>query len=242
MIEENLRRDVRFFRGYAFVMSVFAAVFLIGAVANRSASFDTIDAHLINVRDADGTIRLKIFGKSDEPSDMMDGKSFAGRAGGNDADAGLMFYSERKDEIGGLIYGAHPTDHATVEQGQSLTFDAYKQDQVVQLMHDQDGTSRMAGLIIKDRPQTPLTAMIPVFARIDALPEARRAPALAKLRAAGKLGATRLFAGINDGGATLALRDGAGRVRLRLSVASDGSQAIEFLSANGKIVKTIGAI
>ena len=240
MVEEKLRREIRFFRGYALIMSVFAAVFLIGAIANRSASFDTIDAHLITIRDADGTIRLKIFGKNDEPEAQFDGKSFPGRSGGEDADAGLMFYSERKDEVGGLIYGAHRTDHATVEQGQSLTFDAYKQDQVVQLMHDQDGPSRTAGLIVNDRPQTPLTAMIPVFHEIDALPKAQQAAARAKLRAEGKIGATRLFAGINDGGATIALRDATGKIRLRLSVAADGTQAIQFLSAGGKVVKTIG--
>lgn len=56
-----------------------------------------------------------------------------------------MFYNEEGEECGGLIYGG-----ARGNNGASLTFDKYKQDQVVQLVHEQD--KGLKGMIVSDRP------------------------------------------------------------------------------------------
>ncbi len=235
----HLRRELRFFRGYAVIMSLLAGVFLLGAAGRlRSQSFDTISAHRIDVTDENGDVRLALFGKEHEPPQILNGKSYHLRAGG-DRDAGLMFYNDRRDEIGGLIYGSFPLTNGGIGQAQSLTFDAYKQDQELQLLHDQEGRNRRVGVIVNDAPSVSLTNMLPIYERIARLPEERRAAAYASLRRRGLASAPRVFAGVENRDATFVLRDAMGNARLRLSVSADGSPRIDFLNAAGRIVRTV---
>ncbi len=236
----HLRRQLRFFRGYAIVMSLVAAVFFLGAAGGlRSRSFDTISARRIDVTDENGNVRLALFGKDREPPPILAGKPFSGRAGGPNADAGLMFYSERRDEVGGLIYGAHAGPHGEIVQAQSLTFDAYKQDQEVQLSRIGDGNERKIGLSVNDAPNVSLETTAPLFSRIAALPENRRAAAIDGLRRKSLTLTPRVFAGVRDRDATFVLRDAAGHPRLTLTVGADGSPKIEFLDAAGRVVRTL---
>ncbi len=54
-------------------------------------------------------------------------------------------------------------------------------------------------------------------------------------------GRPRLFAGLRHEEAAISLKDANGKDRLRLSVAPDGTQKIEFLAETGEVVRTIGA-
>lgn len=233
MNERLIRAELRFLRLYAVVMSALAGVFLVGAAANRPATFSVIDAHVINVRDADGRVRLSLFGKNWEPPAVIDGKAIADR---EHRAAGLMFYNDRGDEIGGLIYGLTAAKGGPPQQGQLLTFDAYKQDQVVALFHDQTGASHSAGLQINDRPQISLTK---IERALERLPAAQRQAASERMRREGLFGYGRLFAGVKQGDAALVLRDGKGRARLRISVSQDGAQTIQFVDANGRVARRL---
>ena len=94
MTERWVQRELRFLRGYAVVMSLAAAVFLVAAVRASTSivDFDTITVHRINVTDADGKTRLALFGKQWEPPIIIGGKTYAGRSG--QQAAGLMFYND----------------------------------------------------------------------------------------------------------------------------------------------------
>jgi hypothetical protein len=241
MNEKLVRAELRFLRGYAVLMSVLAGVFLLGVAQSRThGSFGTIDVQRINVLDASGKIRLALFGKDDEPPDRVGGKDYDVRSGGGHSDAGLMFHNDEGDELGGLVYGGRKGPAGAIVQGQSLTFDAYQQDQVVQLMHEQGGMDRTAGLVVSDRPAISLVRTIPMVMRAERLPANERKAAMTKLVQDGYVGHGRLFAGLNHHDASLDLKDAQGRTRLRLSVAHDGTQKIEFLDAAGKVVRTIG--
>jgi hypothetical protein len=105
MNERWVRTELRFLRVYAVVMSLAAAILLVIAVHadTTTASFDAITVHRINVTDADGKIRLVLFGKQWEPPIILGGKAYPERSG--QPDAGLMFYNDQGDELGGLVYG-----------------------------------------------------------------------------------------------------------------------------------------
>jgi hypothetical protein len=63
-----------------------------------------------------------------------------------------------------------------------------------------------------------------------------------KLRAQGAFGAKRAFFGkTEDKNSVVDLKDGQGRTRLALHVTADGMASIQFLDANGKVLRTLAA-
>jgi len=163
------------------------------------------EAERIDIVEADGTVRLVISNTARFPDPVCDGQTFK-RSG--QIPAGLIFYNDEGDECGGLVFGGQRANGG-YSAGGALLFDQFKQDQVLGLMHEDSDGRRNAGLCVWDRRDDPFPAVG---------------------------GATRLFAGKTvDEAAVVELRDAANRVRLRLSVASDGTAGLEFLDASGEV-------
>ncbi len=217
---------------YAGVTTAALAWFLIAAAAPPVAThFGTIDVERINVREPDGTLRMTIADTARAPGIIVKGTEYPHPSR---SAAGLLFYNDEGTENGGLIFGGRKTGGKAESYG-SLTFDRYQQDQVVQLLGEQDGADRRAGLMVNDQPERPLD--FPAIGRIGGMPAAQRAAAYT---AANVGGTPRAFIGRDhDGSSRVALRDGAGRPRLVLRVAADGVTAIDFLGADGKVVRTL---
>ena len=79
--------------------------------------------------------------------------------------------------------------------------DQFKQDQVVGIVHEETGVRRRAGFWVWDRPEDPFPAVG---------------------------GAARVFVGKSpERAAVVELRDGAGRVRLRLEVPHEGQPQVD---------------
>jgi hypothetical protein len=177
------------------------------------------------------------------PGVLLSGKELprelsAGRVGS----AGFIFYSERGDEVGGLVYHARETDKGYSATGH-LSFDQFRQDQVVALQYVDDGKSRRAGLNVWDRPtDMPIESLIDLLQARRGTDEAARTTTeqkLTALRATGSLGTHRLFLGSDDRTAAVRLMDTRGRVRIRLFVDADDVPRLEFLDADGKILQAI---
>jgi hypothetical protein len=124
--------------------------------------------------------------------------------------AGLIFLNDEGSEIGGLIFGGRKDKDGKVrDSGGSLSFDRYEANQIVQLLGVDDSEDRMAGLSISDSPSGD---------------DVRR----------------RIWLGRgDDGAATLALLDGAGRKRIVMGVAEDGTSRISVLDESGKTVREL---
>jgi hypothetical protein len=210
-----------------------ARVLLIGA-SPPSSRFDTIDVHRINVREDDGTIRMVIASRDRFPGIIFRNREHP-HPDRSDA-AGMLFFNDEGTENGGLIFGGHRVAGKTTNFGH-LSFDQYEQDQVINLEQSEEEGTRQAGLTIADYPDAPLD--LDLGAKLQRLAPPERAKAIADLRARGVLGQRRLFIGKSgDRDAILALRDGEGRVRLRLRVTDAGAASIEFLDAAGRVVRT----
>jgi hypothetical protein len=153
----------------------------------------------------------------------------------------MIFFNERGDEVGGLTYGGRLTDDAWQANG-GITFDQFRQDQVVSLQYQDDGASRAAGVHVWDR-STEIS-----IAEILRLVDARRTATGAardslereiEALADRGLGARRVFLGSRDRTAALQLLDPEGRTRLRLSVDSLGAARLEFLDEDGQVVDAL---
>jgi hypothetical protein len=92
-----------------------------------------------------------------------------------------------------------------------------------------------------DRPDAPLSELVEQLNAANAIKDAReREAAVARVRAAAPKAAQRVFLGKGrDRTASLALGDAQGRPRLVLRVEPAGDATIEFLDANGKVVRSI---
>lgn len=239
--ERSVRRELRALRLYAAAATAVAALALVGAAtAMRSAAFDVLTVHRINVVDANGTLRLAIFNKDMQPDPVIGGKSIKGRKGPKTA--GLLFYNDRGDEQGGLGFSGDVAN-GRVRQGGLLSFDAWQQNDNVDFYFSQDGNDVEEGLALSQTDPRPLTYFVPRYERVMKMPPgAERDAALKQLRADGLGQRARLFAGVGgDNRSKVVLSDQKGRPRMQMQVAPDGTASLEILDENGNVTSTFPA-
>ncbi len=233
-----MSKSERYLAWYSGVLTLaFAAVVLTGASAARSEKFDQIDVQRINLREADGTLRMVISNR-----DLFPGLIFKGREYKHPrANAGMIFYNDEGTENGGLIFSGKRVDGKVVDAGGSLTFDQFEHDQVVQLLGVQEDGKERAGMIVNDRPLRPIVQDLDEIPKLDAMAEADREKLMRARYESGYYGQQRLFIGKNaERSSMVTLKDEKGRTRLRLQVAADGAASIEFLDADGKVQRKVG--
>jgi hypothetical protein len=192
-------------------------------VAAASPQPKVLDVERINIREPDGTLRMVIAGRDSFPGSFFKGKEID-RPDRRHA-AGLLFLNDEGTENGGLIWAGQKKDGKT-NAGASLTFDRYENDQTIQLLQTDSGDKDIAALVISDRPGEPMFAM-------------EGGKPIVRNSAMG--GAPRVFVGKSmDRASVMMLQDATGMPRLMLKVDPDGSSSINFLDAQGKVVRTIG--
>jgi hypothetical protein len=194
---------------------------MVGAVTTED--LDEINVQRINVREPDGRLRCVISNAAKLPGAIVRGQEYEHPR----AVAGFLFFNDEETENGGLIFSG-----ANGQTGGSLTFDAYEQDQIVQVVGTQDDSGAVAGLIVNDRPSDRSIA--------DDLQKLMDSDASTEEKPPGYYGARRLFLGTEQGEASLNLCDGQGRARLRLRVTHEGEASIEFLDEDGTVRQTLG--
>jgi hypothetical protein len=149
----------------------------------------------------------------------------------------MIFFNEVGDEVGGLIYEGAPRDSSYAAVGH-LSFDQWKQNQVVAVQYLDNGSSRSAGVRVWDRPtDAPLEEQFALARQMSAMGPgpARDSVNEERLRARERVqGSPRLFLGSADRVAVLELRDPEGRVRVRLAVDSTGVGRLAFLDEAGR--------
>lgn len=156
----------------------------------------------------------------------------------------VIFFDGHGDEVGGMLFSNESTEEG-FSATRHLSLDGHKQDQTVVLHHYQNSSGAHAGLTVSDRPENlsvtdamaalglePGHTREELNSAIEDVPEEVRSDSLRQL-----FGVQRLFVGSDRGGdASLELRDGAGRPRIRLSVPAEGDPSIRILDEEGGTV------
>lgn len=200
---------------------------------------DELTVGRLNVVEPDGTPRMIISSRARFPGSFLRGKEIA-RPDRRDV-AGILFVDDEGTENGGLIQSGG-LEAGKPRAGLSLTFDRFRQDQMLQLFLEEDGDNASAGVRINDRPsyqQFSVDDLVRIAAEIEHLPPAEREAAIKRHKELGHLGHPRGYFGTRDGSARLALNDPQGRPRLVLSVSPQGEPSITLLDDAGKTVRTI---
>ena len=204
---------------------------------SRQPDFDQLTVHRINVVEPDGTPRLIISDRAEFAGEFYHGKETV-RSDRQDS-AGMLFINEEGTENGGLLFGGYKSKDGSLHSFGHLSFDEYEQDQTLSLDTQQDGQQRYSSYQINDNNTTLHTPEVDsAYAKVRALvdgPEKEKAMAAALAKYPMRLHARASLERDPDKAAALRLRDPEGRTRILLRVAADGTPAMQFLDASGKI-------
>jgi hypothetical protein len=242
-MKRQLRRDIRLLQAYATVSSLLLVWLAVTAfrqanVAPGGQKIDEITVQRLNVVDANGTLRLVLAGKDRMHPGVIDGKVIDRPR----PVAGLLFFNDEGDEVGGLTITGQERDGAR-RANALLAFDQLKQDQTIAIAYSEQNGQRSAGLTVWDRPDTPLSELIDKLNAANKLPdEEARQKAVQAARASMPPSPRRVFVGKNsDRSAAIVLADSEGKPRLNLRVDATGQASIEFLDADGKVTERFPA-
>ena len=258
MDTQRLERHVRYLAAYATVLTVFLLlgfgtagviwfdhVEALSVQAERVAT-DTLRAEVVvaekvEVREADGTLALILSNKGRMPGVFLrtPGSEGDGRLVTNRPTAGLIFYQEG-EEAGGLTYDSNAERGGWIR----LTFDQYKGPETVVLRHGGSGPEAQgSGLTITDWLPTEEGISYTYAAGLDSietLPETSRAEARAALtRRLSARTAERIRLESEERVAGLRLFDFGGRERFRVVVDSLDAAVLQFLDADGEVVREL---
>lgn len=211
------------------------------AFTNLREKFTVIDAERINIVNEKGQAVMVLSNRKLMPGPSMNGKDYPKEiADGREYLSGIIFFNELGDEVGGLLYNGIKKDSSYSALGH-LSFDQWKQNQVVAIQYLDNGKTRRSGLRVWDRPTN-----VPFDQQLDRLALLNKSKAgsstrdsvlseLKKSQQRGENGVERLFIGSQDEIAQIQLRDKNGKVRLRLFIDKTGEPKLEFLDANGEV-------
>lgn len=216
--------------------SVVLATMLLSASRAQDPRELTIER--LNIVDSTGRLALVLANGARLPGAVFEGRAYPQSFVGRGTSAGMIFFNQQGDEVGGLVYEGERRDSSYRAFGH-LSFDQWKQNQVVAVQYQDNGQSRSAGVRVWDRPtEHSLEEQFRLALQLRTMPPgaARDSVDRDRLRVRTAVqGTPRMFLGSEDRVAKLELRDAAGRVRLRLQVDSSGAGRIAFLDSVGRV-------
>ena len=221
------------------LMSLALGTVLLTGFAPREPAVLSIER--LNIVDSTGRVALVLSNGAHLPGISWAGKEYV-KPRDRRASAGMIFYNQAGDEVGGLIYrgGAGGPQDTSMAFGH-LSFDQWKQNQVVALQYLDNGTNRSAGIRVWDRPTgTPAgaEALAVLGERVGTTPPGHVRDSLRDeyiRQDEAVSGHLRAFLGSANGTAALELRDPTGRIRVRLSVDTVGTARLTFLDTLGRV-------
>ena len=187
----SLRRELRFLRVYAVTSSLILIVLCSAAFRQPAPNqrFGEITVGRMNVVDADGKLRLVISNKDRMHPGMMDGKLIDRQR----PVAGLLFFNEEGDEVGGLTFTGREVDGVR-RANAGIMFDQFKQDQTIGFSYSEADGRRSAGFQVWDRPDSRLSELVDKLNAANKIEDrAARDKAIAAIRADAPPAPRRLF-------------------------------------------------
>jgi hypothetical protein len=230
-MDNKIVKDVKYLKIYAGLLTfAFIALLTLAFVnpGNGNKKVTELTAQRINIVSPKGKLRMVISNSKMQSPGRFNGKKFHARK----RPAGMIFFNEDGDEVGGLIY----KDSVWV-----LSIDQYKRDQIMQLQYEESKNGmRKYGMQLWDRngylsflQRTNLTDSLRKLnynrKKINAI--------LTKKNGGEPVTAPRLFVGEKRNHRVgLFIRDRKGRKRIQIYVGKDNRAHIKFLDENGNAI------
>lgn len=228
---------------------IFIVIFLISPFNPRNQStsnFKEINVERINVLNEDGTTVIAIANKQRIAAPRMKGKEYPVEMIERQHFAGMIFFNEEGDEMGGLVFNSGKLSNGKHYGVGHLSFDRYNDNQVINLEYKENIHGLVqSGITFYDR-----TGDGSFSQNLDLLEEyyyaeptdARKKEikeAINQLKAETKLGAERIFLGSRNSVPQLILKDHRGNPRIKLVVDSTDIARIQFIDLAGQVTREL---
>jgi hypothetical protein len=243
-IRREIRRQTRFLRVYAILMTAAAGIFSLAAFQGQPGQrtkFEEIDVERINIVEPDGKLRMVLSNRPRSIGPIYKGKPFGYAGGGR---PGIIFFNDEGTENGGLTITGSRDAQGRYRASSSWSFDQFDQDQILTLQYADNNGQRRTGMTVADRDDRNIYDLVMRRDSITAMTDtvARRA-ALEKLMGPVNgvpLAATRLYVGRDVAkNAVVNLFDPLGRMRMRMRVDSLGRASLDFLDDIGRVTFSV---
>jgi len=238
-MDAQIRRELRFLKGYALAVTVLLGALSLAAFtrASRHEKFTEIDVERINVVEPDGKLRMVISNRPRSIGPIYKGKPFGYAGGGR---PGIIFFNDEGTENGGLTFTGKQNPDGSYQASTGLSFDQFNQDQILYFQYNEQNGLRRADFTIADRAPEDIKLMVDQRDSIMKIADtAARSAALRKWaepRNGVPLFAQRVYIGRDrTRSAVINLSDPNGKPRLRLVVDSSGTASLQFLDESGKV-------
>ena len=202
-----------------------------------------IEAERINIVNEDGTVVMAISNKQRIAAPRMEGKAYPVEMIERQHFAGIIFFNEEGNEIGGLVYNSKDLEDGRKFGSGHLSFDRHRDNQVINLEHKENIHGLVkSGLSIYDRKgdgsfKKNLDLMEEYrYAEISEERKKEIVSEIREMRAKGELGAERLFLGSKNEIPQLSLKDNQGKERIKVFVDSLNRARIHFFDEAGEII------
>lgn len=222
---------------YSITLTFIFGYFLLSSFKPNESSekFDEITVERINIVEPDGALKMVISNSKRQHPGMIDGKIIKERK----RPPGIIFFNEEQDEVGGLAFSGNKNDGA----GMVLSYDQYKNDQVMQMQYQRSRDGRQQyGINIWDRTEKfTLPELMSVMdslknSNISSEKEAREV--LLNMNDGKPFGAQRLFAGKNfNEQVGVFLKDEFGNNRITIFIDENNNPKFQVLDDKGNVVK-----
>ena len=224
------------------IISLGLILFILISGNLNSSEFEVITAKRLNIVNEDGTTVIAIANNERVAPPVIDGVEYPLEiAGGRQYLAGMIFFNQNGDEMGGLLFNSFEFPNGTTAGVGHLSFDRFRDNQVLALQYNENRNGVKSGLTIFDRPgDDSFSKSMNLINELytDSLSEYERTTlkdSLRNLRANRGLGGERLFLGNKNEIPQLTMNDKLGRMRMRLFIDSTNSARIQFYDDEGNI-------
>lgn len=217
-----------------FVIVLIIAIYLIVHNSQSTDILPEITTERLNIVGKDGKKYIVLSNPEKQALATINGKPSNPEQTARNT-AGLLFFNEDGDEIGGLVYGID-----SMESYQLLTFDQRKSDQVMALRKDEyleNGKwKRQYGLLLQERSEKQADIIVAELNAINKIADSilRKKRLIKFFQARENLAPQRLFVGRTyDGSVGLFLMDKDNNPRLRICLDKEGKPHIESFDKKG---------
>src|SRR5688572_24214824 len=150
-IRREIRRQTRFLRGYALLMTVAAGVMALAAFQSQpqeKTRFTEIDVERINIVEPNGNLRMVLSNRPRSIGPIYKGKPF-GYPGGTRP--GMIFFNDEETENGGLTFTGRTREDGTYSSSVGMSFDQFNQDETLTLRYTDENGRKASAITIADR-------------------------------------------------------------------------------------------
>ena len=222
---------------YSITLTFIFGYFLLSSFKSNELSekFDEITVERINIVEPDGTLKMVISNSKRQHPGMFDGEVLKKRT----RPPGIFFFNEEQDEVGGIAYSGNKNDGA----GMVLSFDQFKNDQVMQMQYQRGKNGKQQyGINIWDRTENftlpELVSVMDSLKNSDVSSEKEAMNVLLNMNEGKPLAAQRLFAGKNfNEQVGVFIKDEFGNDRINLFIDENNEPKFQILDKKGNVVK-----